>query len=401
MSAVSEKERPATRRDEILNVAVELFDRQGFEKTTTDELAQAAGITKRTLYRHIHTKQQLLSDIHNRYLNDMEASVRALEGDPRSRFIQTVAAHIRMVGTRAREIKVFFEESKHLNEEQAEELALAQTRYESIVERSFADAVELGQFRALDSKFTTRAILGAVNEFYRWLRPDGRLSIERIIELVLELILQGIAVAPWSPDPDAVPSTERRLHSDRPIDKLVVAAARLFRERGYQRASTEDIAALSGVTKGALFYHAGTKEDLLVRIHESLISLSMESLAALDSTPMSVPDELNKVIENHCEMFRDFGDAFSVAVEELKFLPPAIQAESIAQRKGYGKRFRDLIVRGVEEGDLKTTDVDITAFTVLGMVNSTYRWYQPEGPLRPFDLANAYTDIILNGIDQK
>ena len=52
----------ATRR-QILDTAYDLFYRKGFGRVGVDEVAAAAGFTKRTLYRHFRSKDDLLGAV--------------------------------------------------------------------------------------------------------------------------------------------------------------------------------------------------------------------------------------------------------------------------------------------------------------------------------------------------
>src|SRR5690606_26706558 len=159
----------------------------------------------------------------------------------------------------------------HLNATQSALLRRGRSEYEQSIANLFAEAVSDGAFTPLDSSLATRAILGAVGEFYRWLMPEGRLGVQQITGYVRDPNLNGAATKHWVPTPRTL-ENPALTSDDRPIDKLVTAAARLFRARGYQNASTREIAEISGVTKGALFYHAGTKEELLVKIHDNILA---------------------------------------------------------------------------------------------------------------------------------
>ncbi|HVW39732.1 MAG TPA: mycofactocin system transcriptional regulator [Amycolatopsis sp.] len=51
--------RPITSRAEVEHAAFELFGRQGFERTTVDDIAQAAGIGRRTFFRYFPSKNDI------------------------------------------------------------------------------------------------------------------------------------------------------------------------------------------------------------------------------------------------------------------------------------------------------------------------------------------------------
>jgi TetR/AcrR family transcriptional regulator len=63
------------RREQLLQVAVDLFARKGFKGTTTREIAAAAGVTEAIIFRHFATKEQLYTAIIDRRLNSPEFPV--------------------------------------------------------------------------------------------------------------------------------------------------------------------------------------------------------------------------------------------------------------------------------------------------------------------------------------
>jgi len=58
--AVRKRRTPEERREEIIRAAITLFARQGFERTTTKEIAAAAGISEGTIYKYFTSKQEIL-----------------------------------------------------------------------------------------------------------------------------------------------------------------------------------------------------------------------------------------------------------------------------------------------------------------------------------------------------
>ncbi len=62
------------RREQLIQVAVDLFSRKGFNGTTTREIAAAAGVTEAIIFRHFATKEQLYTAIIDRRLNAPDAA---------------------------------------------------------------------------------------------------------------------------------------------------------------------------------------------------------------------------------------------------------------------------------------------------------------------------------------
>lgn len=62
------------RRDQLIQVAVDLFSRKGFNGTTTREIAAAAGVTEAIIFRHFETKEHLYTAIIDQRLKSPDAA---------------------------------------------------------------------------------------------------------------------------------------------------------------------------------------------------------------------------------------------------------------------------------------------------------------------------------------
>lgn len=126
-----------------------------------------------------------------------------------------------------------------------------------------------------------------------------------------------------SPAASARSGPSRRQRAARKTRRDIVAAAReLFHTRGFEAATTKDIAAAAGVAKGTLFLHARTKERLLVMVYEDEFRATLR--AASPRTPQSVP--LAKALATiFGSFFRVYEKDMALArhfVKEVMFLGP-------------------------------------------------------------------------------
>jgi len=76
MSELTEKRRSQTRSD-IADAAIALFQRYGFAETSMGQIGEAAGVSRRTVYRHFPTKDDLVFEHPRRWFETMEAILAA------------------------------------------------------------------------------------------------------------------------------------------------------------------------------------------------------------------------------------------------------------------------------------------------------------------------------------
>ena len=108
-----------------------------------------------------------------------------------------------------------------------------------------------------------------------------------------------------------LPAEQRR-------EQLLDSARKLFSEKGYRGTSTEEIAANAGLTKGALYFHFKSKEDILITLGKAR---SSRFKLALESLPKPInPWELVEIVVCHTEATspREFRSILDIWVQAIR-----------------------------------------------------------------------------------
>jgi AcrR family transcriptional regulator len=391
----------AARRGRILDAGAALFEAKGFEGATTDEIAAEAQVTKRTLYRYVGSKEELLYEIHEDFMSALVEEVGGLEGPPEVRFTAMVNAHIADLASHLPYIKVFFEEIKHLSPGKRKQLVSRRETYERMVNEIIADGVVDQSFRAVDIRLTTRAILGSMNEGYRWYREAAAHGPAAIARQASQLFLNGLA-APTSraglQTPRGQELEPQQAPSDDPSERIVKAATRLFSIQGYHRTSTQEIADAAKVTKGALFYHVRYKEEALVKIHDDLLAEIDTALARVETDQRPAIEVITDLVVAYVGVVISHREAMAVASEELKYLPPDAIAAVVERETASQYVLERAIRRGMAAGEIATEDAHTATLMIFGMMNSLYRWYRPDAGASPLELGAGLADLVQRGI---
>jgi AcrR family transcriptional regulator len=83
----------ADKREQLIDIAVRLFNRHGYHATGVDRIMEETGIAKTTLYRHFASKEDLivaaLAKVDEQSREEMRAFVEAASDDPRERLLAT------------------------------------------------------------------------------------------------------------------------------------------------------------------------------------------------------------------------------------------------------------------------------------------------------------------------
>ncbi len=184
--------------------------------------------------------------------------------------------------------------------------------------------------------------------------------------------------------------------------EIIEASVRLFNQKSYSATSVQDIAEALGVTKAALYYYVTSKEQILYEIFDQTMTTAEARLNKLMKEDMSVVERIRNIVFNHIMAVFDEAPNIAIFFTEKAHLSAENLIAINTRRRCYEEQIAEVFIKGVAEGVLKK-DLEVlpTVYALLGMCNWLYHWYDPNGRLKPDELAGHYADMILNGILQQ
>jgi len=194
---------------------------------------------------------------------------------------------------------------------------------------------------------------------------------------------------------------KKRTRQDRPTRQAQIfeAAARLFCEKGFDKASMGDISAALGLTKAGLYHHIRSKEELLYQIMSYGMDLFeqkvLNRVAAIDD-PL---DRIRATLRGHVLLVtRDRPKEITVILHESNALKGRYRDRIDARKKRYVKFLEKTFRELVRSGAARHIDPSVATFAMLGMINWIYQWYRPGGRLDENALAETLSDLFLGGV---
>src|SRR4029077_17504919 len=174
----------------------------------------------------------------------------------------------------------------------------------------------------------------------------------------------------------AMPSTRRSASQRRRAPQIIDAAARVFAERGFHGATTQDIADVLGIRQASLYYYFSSKEGALELVCLKGVEGFFEAAKAIARGPGSARDRLRHPIESHLSPLSDRGDYVRVFLNERQHLPTESRRRIGKWSRGLERIFEQVIREGVEKGEFRADlDVRLATLAILGMCNATPTWY--------------------------
>jgi len=182
--------------------------------------------------------------------------------------------------------------------------------------------------------------------------------------------------------------------------EILRTAARLFQQRGYDATSMNDVAAALKLSKGGLYHHFQSKDEILFNIMNHAMDITQERVVNAVATIAEPEDRLRALIRLHIEVVLSPRDReITVMLHENHPLPPALRKRINARKKEYVHFLENLIAQ-VQKPRQPRGKVSprAAAFALLGMINWIYQWYKPEGELQAQTLVPQFTDLLFGGI---
>lgn len=171
----------------------------------------------------------------------------------------------------------------------------------------------------------------------------------------------------------------------------------LFVAKGFHGTGINEISSAVGLARGALYYHIGSKEQVLYDISMELLGDARTAAASVVADPASPEDHLRRLAQVLLKDHAEHGEGWLVAVREARFLSEERHRDVIRLRDEIEAIWRGVFDAGADAGVWRKLDaIDVRG--ILGMLNSAARWMDPGGPLRPEEIADRYVDLVLNGI---
>src|SRR3990170_6707274 len=181
-------------------------------------------------------------------------------------------------------------------------------------------------------------------------------------------------------------------------NRILEAAAGLFRREGFNGASMQDLAAVVGITKSTVYHHFPSKQALLSEILEHTVDRVTPALEAIAEADLPAAARLRQAVARHIvELIRD-QDNVACFIEEGRFLAPEHRQSHIAKRDRYEQHFRRIVADGIRAGEFQQLDVRLASQAVLGMCNSMAAWYRPDGGFEPDEIAEQFGELAVRAL---
>ncbi len=180
--------------EEILRIAADKFGRQGYQATTLDEIAAAAGISRAAFYLYFPNKEELLRRMYSQVIATSQAAIEQIVAEdlPIPEKLRRIIRHqVRYMATNIPLSQVFFSEIFSLRPELGQWVRRANRAFGEVIEKVVKEGVQKGVLIPLHPKRFTYALMGMCNWMHRWYRPGGEWTPDTVAEEFIRILESG------------------------------------------------------------------------------------------------------------------------------------------------------------------------------------------------------------------
>jgi AcrR family transcriptional regulator len=181
-------------------------------------------------------------------------------------------------------------------------------------------------------------------------------------------------------------------------DDILEAAAQVFRQKGFHGASMANIADAVNLQKASLYHHVSSKQEILFELLDRALELLLERISPIASMDLPADERLGRMIREYLQILAENTDLSAVLLFEHRSLEGRQHARHVPNRDKFENLWRDVLRDGVRTRQFVCDDIALSARAILGILNWTITWYRPNGSLTVEQIADHYSNLLLNGL---
>lgn len=188
------------KRAAVLLIAVQMFLKDGYQRTSLTDVAAALNITKPALYNYFRSKSEILAECYREGFQKYDENL-LLAGencsDGISRLRELIKAYAQAISTDFGRCVVRFDE-RELDQDVAAEVRQTKRRIDSAFRQAIIQGVDDGSIHCDDVTLASFAITGALNQIGTWFDPSGKYTAKEVAEHFAGQLTRGIQARPGS-----------------------------------------------------------------------------------------------------------------------------------------------------------------------------------------------------------
>jgi TetR/AcrR family transcriptional regulator, cholesterol catabolism regulator len=178
-------------------------------------------------------------------------------------------------------------------------------------------------------------------------------------------------------------------------ERILKAAGRLFREKGFAATTVREIASAANMLPGSLHYRYASKDDVLLALMNRAVRRAMAAVRTAIGDEQSPVEQLRLGLRAHLEMLCNGDDSLYVLLFDWRSLPEGAR-EGVERERGRYETFWDtLLAQAHATGDARPMlDLHLVRQFGFGAINWVATWYRKGSGRTPAQIADAFFSYL-------
>ena len=185
-------------------------------------------------------------------------------------------------------------------------------------------------------------------------------------------------------------------HADQ-RDRILLRATEAIAELGYGSASMAQLAQACGLSKAGLYHYFPSKDAILFESLDRYTKLLLDRLAEVRARGLEPGQELGEMVRTLMLQYRDSRAHHVALLNDVKSLEPAAREQIRAQERAVVDQLAETLER-VAPGRFDALTRKPATMALLGMINFTFAWLRPDGPMSHEQYAQLVIDLWERGL---
>jgi AcrR family transcriptional regulator len=181
-------------------------------------------------------------------------------------------------------------------------------------------------------------------------------------------------------------------------DAILALAAAAFAELGYASASMSQLAQACGTSKARLYHYFQSKEALLFESLDRYTRRLLGLVEGVRTRGLAPREELAELVRALLVEYRDSRPYHVSLLNDVKFLAPELRTRIEAQQRAVVAVLAGALDRAAP-GRFTPAERTPATMALLGMINFTFAWLRPDGPMSHERYAELVVDLWERGVN--
>ena len=180
---------------------------------------------------------------------------------------------------------------------------------------------------------------------------------------------------------------------------ITLAAARLFREKGFPATGMRDLAGDVGVEAASLYNHIRSKSELLQEICFRVANEFTAQIQEVETDNfLNYLEKLEAIVRFHISMWISRLDEVMVTNNESKYLEEPYHSTFLNERRVYVRRLEQIIEEGIRKGQIRKVQPYAVVLTLLSAVRGIEYWHRTKKNISAAELEESMIVHMVNGL---